>query len=184
MRKTKIVCTLGPATDSEDTLRRMVEAGMRLLGLRDPKILVTGFDRPNLYFAVDAPKDKYAALRDYLENHRGASGIVYCLTRKTVEEVTTRLVQDGFAAARYHAGLESAERQQNQDDFLYDRARIMLPSSSACLNSFLPVGLMRSPTTVRPSICCARVGVQTTDAATGGRGAVRRPCARCARPRI
>mgnify|MGYP003818246861 CR=1 FL=1 len=103
---------------------------MRLLGLRDPKILVTGFDRPNLYFAVDAPKDKYAALRDYLENHRGASGIVYCLTRKTVEEVTTRLVQDGFAAARYHAGLESAERQQNQDDFLYDRARIMVATNA------------------------------------------------------
>ena len=103
---------------------------MRLLGLRDPKILVTGFDRPNLYFAVDAPKDKYAALRDYLENHRGASGIVYCLTRKTVEEVTARLVQDGFAAARYHAGLESAERQQNQDDFLYDRARIMVATNA------------------------------------------------------
>ena len=103
---------------------------VELLGLRDPEVLVTGFDRPNLYFEVQAPGDKYAALREYLFSHPDRSGIVYCLTRKTVEEVTARLCADGFAAARYHAGLDPAERRDNQDDFLYDRVRIMVATNA------------------------------------------------------
>ena len=71
-----------------------------LLQLRDPVISTTGFDRPNLYFAVQSPKDKYAATRKYLELHEGESGIIYCLTRKVVEEVSARLRHDGFPATR------------------------------------------------------------------------------------
>ena len=81
-----------------------------ILMLRDPAVASTGFDRPNLYFGVMSPKDKYATLLNYLERHRGESGIIYCLTRKNVEEVCMRLIKDGFPATRYHAGLSDAGR--------------------------------------------------------------------------
>lgn len=101
-----------------------------ILMLRDPTVTTTGFDRPNLYFGVQSPKDKYAALANYLERHRGESGIVYCLTRKNVEEVCTRLIKDGFGATRYHAGLSDAERRNNQDDFIYDRSPLMVATNA------------------------------------------------------
>lgn len=101
-----------------------------LLMLENPVVTATGFDRPNLYFEVQSPKDKYAALLEYLEGHRQESGIVYCLTRKTVEEVCQRLIQDGFGATRYHAGLTDEERRNNQDDFLYDRSSIMVATNA------------------------------------------------------
>ena len=101
-----------------------------LLQLRDPVLSTTGFDRPNLYFAVQSPKDKYAAAKKYLELHEGESGIIYCLTRKTVEEVCARLRNDGFPATRYHAGLSDEERRQNQEDFIYDRYPIMVATNA------------------------------------------------------
>ena len=59
-------------------------------------VTTTGFDRPNLYFEVQSPKDKYAAVKTYIEEHAGQCGIVYCLTRKLVEEVTEKLMKDAF----------------------------------------------------------------------------------------
>ena len=103
---------------------------VRLLGLADPVTVVTGFDRPNLYFGVEEPRDKYAAVTRYLAAHTGASGIVYCLTRKTVEEVCEKLRADGYAATRYHAGLTDEERQQNQDDFQFDRKTVMVATNA------------------------------------------------------
>ncbi len=103
---------------------------LRLLQLQDPEVLVTGFDRPNLYFGVLSPADKYAAAKKYLTEHPERSGIIYCLTRKTVEEVTDRLCSDGFSAVRYHAGLTPEERRQNQDAFVFDRARIMVATNA------------------------------------------------------
>ena len=114
-----------------DEARVMVrEDIVRLLGLADPVTVVTGFDRPNLYFGVEEPRDKYAAVTRYLAAHTGASGIVYCLTRKTVEEVCEKLRADGYAATRYHAGLSADERQHNQDAFLYDEARVMVATNA------------------------------------------------------
>lgn len=101
-----------------------------ILMLRDPAVASTGFDRPNLYFGVMSPKDKYATLLNYLERHRGESGIIYCLTRKNVEEVCMRLIKDGFPATRYHAGLSDAERRTNQDDFIYDRSPVMVATNA------------------------------------------------------
>ena len=101
-----------------------------LLQLQNPVLSATGFDRPNLYFAVQSPKDKYAVAKKYLELHEGESGIIYCLTRKTVEEVCARLRNDGFPATRYHAGLSDEERRQNQDDFIYDRCPIMVATNA------------------------------------------------------
>jgi ATP-dependent DNA helicase RecQ len=103
---------------------------LRLLELQDPLSLTTGFDRQNLYFGVERPKRKPEALLDYLENHRRQSGIVYCSTRKNVEEVWDLLRRNGYAVTRYHAGLEDRERHENQDDFLYDRKTIMVATNA------------------------------------------------------
>ncbi len=101
-----------------------------ILELEQPTVTTTGFDRPNLYFEVATPKDRYGAIREYIERHPGQCGIVYCLTRKVVEEVCEKLLKDGISVTRYHAGLSDAERRNNQDDFIYDRARIMVATNA------------------------------------------------------
>lgn len=101
-----------------------------ILRLQDPAISATGFDRSNLYFAVQSPKDKYGAMVKYLRGHEGETGIVYCLTRKNVEEVCGKLIKDGFRVTRYHAGLSDAERKKNQEDFIYDRADIIVATNA------------------------------------------------------
>ncbi|MCL2152074.1 MAG: DNA helicase RecQ [Oscillospiraceae bacterium] len=108
---------------------RVREDILKTLELKEPLMLVTGFDRPNLYFEVRQPKDKYAALTSYLKDN-GGNGIVYCSTRKEVESVTERLIADGYSAARYHAGLSEGERSQTQDNFLYDRIKIIVATNA------------------------------------------------------
>lgn len=103
---------------------------IRALGLRDPFVLTTGFDRPNLYFSVEQPSSKPQALLRLLAVRTGKSGIVYCATRKTVEDVCDMLRVKGLGATRYHAGLPAEERQRNQDDFLYDRAPVMVATNA------------------------------------------------------
>jgi ATP-dependent DNA helicase RecQ len=103
---------------------------LNLLELHDPFSLTTGFDRQNLYFGVERPRRKLDALLDYLEKRSGRSGIVYCSTRKTVEDVWEVLCRQGYAATRYHAGLEDRERHENQDDFLYDRKTVMVATNA------------------------------------------------------
>lgn len=103
---------------------------LQLLDMKDPYTITTGFERKNLYFAVEKPKDKYQALLHYVKQHTEDAGIVYCLSRKTVEEVCDRLCADGFASSRYHAGLSDAERMNNQDDFIYDRKTIMVATNA------------------------------------------------------
>ena len=102
----------------------------RILGLRDPYTISTGFDRENLFFGVQQPRDKLHALVDILREHAGRSGIVYCLSRRLVEQVTEELCKLGISATRYHAGLSDAERRQNQDDFLYDRIPVMVATNA------------------------------------------------------
>ena len=101
----------------------------RLL-LRDPERVVTGFDRPNLFFDVQRPKKKLAALIPLLEERREKSGIIYCATRSNVERVCEELNSRGFSAARYHAGLSEDERRDNQDDFQFDRKQIMVATNA------------------------------------------------------
>ena len=109
---------------------RVREDILSLLELRDPWVTVTSFDRPNLYFEVRRPKDKLAELLTLLAERRERSGIVYCGTRKAVEEVCEALRQHGYAATRYHGGLEDQERLRNQEDFLYDRATVMVATNA------------------------------------------------------
>lgn len=101
-----------------------------ILMLQEPTVVSTGFDRPNLYFEVQTPKDRYRALWEYLGKHKGESGIIYCLTRKQVEEVCGNLIRDGISATRYHAGLSDDERKNNQEDFIYDRAPVMVATNA------------------------------------------------------
>ena len=101
-----------------------------ILELQSPMVITTGFDRRNLYFGVMTVKDRYSAIKNYLKIHNSDSGIIYCLTRKQVEEVCENLIKDGFLATRYHAGLSDEERRKNQDDFIYDRIPIMISTSA------------------------------------------------------
>ena len=102
----------------------------RILGLRSPVEVVTGFDRPNLYFEVLHPELKEAELLKLLEKRKRKSGIVYCATRKSVEHICEYLTERGFAATRYHAGLEERERMANQDAFLYDEKTVMVATNA------------------------------------------------------
>ena len=114
------------ATATEEVKRDIAA----MLSLRDPFTITTGFNRDKLYFEVDKPPDKMAALLRYLRDNPGKSGIVYCTTRKTVEEVCQKLRTAGFPATRYHAGLSPEERRDNQEDFLYDRAPLMVATNA------------------------------------------------------
>ncbi len=108
---------------------RVREDMIELLKLKAPDQVTTSFDRPNLFFQVRRPSDKYGELAQYLQNN-DENGIVYCSTRKQVERVTHWLQADGFSAVRYHAGLDEKERSTSQDDFLYDRARIIVATNA------------------------------------------------------
>ena len=101
-----------------------------ILQLQEPFVTTTGFDRQNLFFSVQTPRDKYEFIRDYVSEHRTESGIIYCISRKLVEEVCQKLIQEGYSATRYHAGLSDEERRNNQDDFIYDRCQIMVATNA------------------------------------------------------
>lgn len=103
---------------------------VNMLGLREPEVLVAGFDRKNLFFDVQKPVDKFAALLAFLDGEIDEPGIVYCNTRKTVEEVCEKLNNTGYKAVRYHAGLDMTERSKNQDDFLFDRIQIIVATNA------------------------------------------------------
>ena len=100
------------------------------LKLKDPAIVTTGFDRPNLSFSVYQPKDRDKTLSELLRDRYRQSGIIYCATRKNVEAVCSQLDGEGFSVTRYHAGLDAEERRQNQEDFLFDRKRIMVATNA------------------------------------------------------
>ena len=107
---------------------------MDILELQNPYVMTTGFDRENLYFAVKKPVDKYKELVHYLKDREkkfsGSSGIIYCLTRKNVEDICYRLRKEGFSVTRYHAGLSDEELKENQEDFIYDRRQIMVATNA------------------------------------------------------
>lgn len=112
---------------------RVKEDILQLLHLESPKTVVTGFDRPNLRFAVQKTPSMQERDRELLRivrAHREDSGIVYCSTRKAVEDVCRLLGDYGVSATRYHAGLSDGERRANQDDFRFDRAQVMVATNA------------------------------------------------------
>lgn len=102
---------------------------VNILGLQNPLVLTTGFDRPNLYFEVKNPASKDAELLKILRES-GGSAIVYCATRKNVESVCKMLQKHGINAAMYHAGLKTEIRKSAQDDFLYDRVDVIVATNA------------------------------------------------------
>lgn len=103
---------------------------VRTLGLINPYTLVTGFDRENLFFEVDKPKNKDQYILDYIAGHPGESGIIYCATRKNVDSLYDLLKSKGISAAKYHAGMSAAERKQMQDDFVFDYTSIVVATNA------------------------------------------------------
>ncbi|MDL2234373.1 DNA helicase RecQ [Ruminococcaceae bacterium OttesenSCG-928-L11] len=110
-----------------ETVRQDILA---LLGLRTPFLLTTGFDRANLFYSVDSPGDRDSWVLDYLGRSKGRSGIVYCLTRKQVDRLSDLLIDKGFAALPYHAGLPDQTRRDNQDAFRNDTAEIIVATNA------------------------------------------------------
>lgn len=102
----------------------------RILKLREPVRMVTGFDRPNLSFEVIHPDRKDPELLRILAHRKSKSGIIYCATRKKVESVCEMLQQSGYGATRYHAGLGEEERTSNQEDFIHDRKTVMVATNA------------------------------------------------------
>ena len=101
------------------------------LGLADPFTLVTGFDRKNLFFQVDKPASKERYILDYISEHGGESGIIYCATRKNVDNLYELLRSKGMiSAARYHAGMSAEERKQMQNDFVFDYVHIVVATNA------------------------------------------------------
>lgn len=103
------------------------------LGLNNPVTMVTGFDRPNLFFRVVTRRggsQKDNSIINYVKKHEDESGIIYCATKKNVDKLYTFLNGQGISAGRYHAGLSNDERKQNQEDFTYDRIRVMVATNA------------------------------------------------------
>lgn len=103
---------------------------INLLGLKQPNVFVTGFDRPNLYFSVlrGEVKDKFVI--DYVKKHQDEAGIIYVGTRKDVDALQVLLEIKGIKAGRYHAGMTDEERNQMQEDFLYDNLSVMVATNA------------------------------------------------------
>lgn len=101
-----------------------------ILELRDPTVLVTGFNRENLSFSVSKPQKKLKTLLRFLEDRRDQVGIVYCSTRKNVEKVCGELLSKGYNATRYHAGLGDEERKENQERFIFDQVDIIVATNA------------------------------------------------------
>ena len=102
------------------------------LKLQDPRVVVTGFDRENLYYSVEhiLGKRKDAYILDYIQKHADESGIIYCATRKNVENLYEKLDRSGISVTRYHAGMDNDARKKSQDDFIYDRVQIVIATNA------------------------------------------------------
>ncbi len=100
------------------------------LNLNSPSQYVASFDRPNLQYQVRPKKNAYAELIEYLNNHKTDSGIIYCFSRRQVEELTLSLQHDGFRVLPYHAGLENETRKSNQEKFIRDDTEIIVATTA------------------------------------------------------
>lgn len=100
------------------------------LNLQNPYSITTGFDRPNLYFEINKPLDKDSFVLQYLKRNSDKSGIIYCTTRKKVDDLSELLIENNFSALPYHAGMSDEQRAKNQLDFIYDRVKIIVATNA------------------------------------------------------
>jgi ATP-dependent DNA helicase RecQ len=105
--------------------KRVKKDIIKLLRLDSPKMISTGYDRPNLYFSVIKCENKYQELERIIEGLNGELGIIYCQTRNSVESVFERLNARGYSVCKYHAGMSESDRRRNQNDFISGKTAIM-----------------------------------------------------------
>ncbi|WP_040194857.1 DNA helicase RecQ [Clostridium culturomicium] len=120
------IITAFTATASKEVRQDIV----KLLRLQSPKIFITGFDRENLSINIIKGENKKKFLMKYLEKNKENSGIIYAATRKEVDNIYKDLYEKGFSVARYHAGLSDEERSNNQEEFIYDRIKLMVATNA------------------------------------------------------
>lgn len=101
-----------------------------VLKLKNPKVVVTGFDRENLYYDVKKLKNKDAYVLDYIKSHPNESGIIYAATKKRVDDLFELLLGSGVSAAKYHAGMSNEDRKNNQNDFIFDRVQVIVATNA------------------------------------------------------
>ena len=101
-----------------------------VLKLQNPEVVVTGFDRENLYFNVEATKRKDDYVLEYVTSHTEESGIIYCATRNNVDSLHELLRSKGISVAKYHAGMGTEDRKDNQNDFIYDRSPVIVATNA------------------------------------------------------
>ena len=102
----------------------------RILTLQNPKRIVTGFNRENLYFSVKSPQKKDSFVLEYLKKHLNDCGIIYCATRKRVDTLYEKLTNAKISVAKYHAGMSTEERKKSQDDFIYDKVSVIVATNA------------------------------------------------------
>lgn len=125
LRKRPVLCAFTATATSE-----VKDDILCILGLNHPKLLITGFDRKNLYFAVKHVKKKKEETLTYVKDHANQCGIIYCSTRNNVDELYELLCRNNIPAARYHAGMSKDERTKNQEDFIYDVKTVMVATNA------------------------------------------------------
>ena len=120
------IITAFTATATEEVRRDIIN----LLKLNEPKVFITGFDRKNLKITIEKAVIKKQYILNYISSSEGASGIVYCATRKDVDMVYEMLIANNIKAERYHAGLNDEERKEAQERFIYDKADVMVATNA------------------------------------------------------
>ena len=120
------IITSFTATATEEVRRDIIN----LLRLNEPKIFITGFDRKNLKITIEKAVVKKQYILDYINSSEGASGIIYCATRKDVDIIYEMLIANNIKGERYHAGLNDEERRVAQERFIYDQANVMVATNA------------------------------------------------------
>lgn len=120
-----VVCAF--TATATDKVKKDISKGLEL---NNPFTLTTGYDRKNLYFAVASPREKMSAAVSVIQKHPNQSGIIYCISRKAVDELEYYLNLKGYKATKYHAGLGDMERKRNQDSFLSGEKEIMVATNA------------------------------------------------------
>ncbi len=110
--------------------KKVIEDICCILRLNNPFQLITGYDRANLYYEVRSPKNKDSVVVDYVMKHESQCGIIYCSTRKAVDELQELIEGKGISTAKYHAGMSDRDRNDNQEDFIYDRKTVIVATNA------------------------------------------------------
>ena len=124
--KTKPIVSAFTATATDIVRNDIID----LLHLENPYVLTTGFDRSNLNFSVEYPSNRRKFVLDFLKKNSNISGIIYCLTRKTVISLFDELSALGYNVSKYHGGMSESDRTKSQEDFIYDRTTIMVATNA------------------------------------------------------